>query len=310
MSMDKMHKQTERKLSALERRMKTEYRIAYEELSEKLTKYLEEFSVEDAKKKALYEAGKLTKQEYTKWRNEQMLLNRRWRSLRDKIAKELVKVDNTAISLVNSTATGVFVDNANYGAYEVETGFGLSTDFTLYNEQTVELLFDETGLTKTINISKDFEWNKKNISSAVLQGILQGEAIPKIAERLETATGMSYKAAVRSARTMITGAENAGRLQGYRDLAERGLITEKIWMATLSPRTRDSHRLVDMETVGIDESFSNGLMYPGDPSGEPAEVYNCRCTMIAKTVHATDDALRRWSELDSDISYEEWKNGK
>lgn len=33
--------------------------------------------------------------------------------------------------------------------------------------------------------------------------------------------------------------------------------------------------------VDPDKPFSNGLMYPSDPSGAPSEVYNCRCTMRA-----------------------------
>ena len=33
-------------------------------------------------------------------------------------------------------------------------------------------------------------------------------------------------------------------------------------------------------TVPIDQPFPNGLMYPGDPSGSPGEIINCRCDMI------------------------------
>jgi hypothetical protein len=131
-----------------------------------------------------------------------------------------------------------------------------------------------------------------------------------MARRLKKVTDMNYNSAVRNARTMITGAENAGRLQGYRDMAEYGLHADKVWMATLSGKTRDSHRIVDRETVPIDETFSNGLMYPGDPDGEPGEVYNCRCTMIAQTDHLESWAEKRWSDLPAGISYEEWKRGK
>jgi uncharacterized protein with gpF-like domain len=82
-------------------------------------------------------------------------------------------------------------------------------------------------------------------------------------------------------------------------------------MATLDSRTRDSHRLMDGETVGVNEEFSNGLMYPGDPSGDPSEVYNCRCTVVSvvdgKSV--VNGSSGRVSVGLQGKSYEEWKAG-
>lgn len=37
------------------------------------------------------------------------------------------------------------------------------------------------------------------------------------------------------------------------------------------------HVSMEGETVGIDEYFSNGLLYPREPGGSAAEVINCRC---------------------------------
>jgi len=31
--------------------------------------------------------------------------------------------------------------------------------------------------------------------------------------------------------------------------------------------------------IAIDQPFTNGLMYPLDPSGSAAEVINCRCVL-------------------------------
>lgn len=58
----------------------------------------------------------------------------------------------------------------------------------------------------------------------------------------------------------------------------KGADVLKQWDATLDGRTRDSHRHVDGEIRELDEKFSNGLMFPGDPNGSAAEVVNCRCT--------------------------------
>ena len=55
---------------------------------------------------------------------------------------------------------------------------------------------------------------------------------------------------------------------------------EKQWIAIEDNRTRRSHSHagVDGERVALDQPYSNGLMFPGDPEGGPEEVCNCRCT--------------------------------
>ena len=64
----------------------------------------------------------------------------------------------------------------------------------------------------------------------------------------------------------------------------RYTVTEEEWIATNDKRTRHSHAIMDGETKGVNGKFSNGLEYPGDPNGAPAEVYNCRCTMTARVL--------------------------
>jgi hypothetical protein len=57
----------------------------------------------------------------------------------------------------------------------------------------------------------------------------------------------------------------------------------KEWISYIDDKTRDSHRNIPQgvggESVEIDGIFSNGLQYPGDPSGLGEEVINCRCTI-------------------------------
>lgn len=132
---------------------------------------------------------------------------------------------------------------------------------------------------KKVSVPRDKKWNTKQMSSKLLQGILNGDSIPTIAKSLTDVIGNNMKAATRSARTMVTGAENVGRLDSYKGLDEQGVIQKKVWIATPDEHTRESHLEIDGEEVDIDEPFSNGLMYPADPSGEPEEVYNCRCSM-------------------------------
>ena len=66
-------------------------------------------------------------------------------------------------------------------------------------------------------------------------------------------------------------------------------------------RTRPSHLELDGERRDLDEEFSNGLQYPGDPDGDPSEVYNCRCTMVAYLPSIDEDTKET-----SEEGYEEW----
>ena len=103
----------------------------------------------------------------------------------------------------------------------------------------------------------------------------------KIASRLSKVTDMNETAAIRNARTMVTGAENKGRQDSYARATADGIILQKEWIATNDSRTRHSHAMLDGAIVDQDKKFDNGLMFPGDTNGRPEETWNCRCTVAA-----------------------------
>jgi SPP1 gp7 family putative phage head morphogenesis protein len=138
---------------------------------------------------------------------------------------------------------------------------------------------------------------------------MQGESIPKIANRMATVVGMEKNSAIRNARTYTTSVENKAKMDRYEEAEDMGINLEKEWMATLDERTRESHRELDGERVANDAPFSNGLMYPADPSGDPAEVYNCRCRIVPRIKGRQYDRSGRANKL-GNMSYEGWKNGK
>jgi hypothetical protein len=63
--------------------------------------------------------------------------------------------------------------------------------------------------------------------------------------------------------------------------------------------------------VELDKPFSNGLMRPADPHGEPSQVYNCRCRLTHEyDKYKTDwsnPANRNISKL-GNMTYQEWKD--
>ena len=160
--------------------------------------------------------------------------------------------------------------------------------FNLVDRRTVERLARDGDIKlpyKDLDKIKDERWNTKQFASRLLQGILNGDPIPEIANRLLDVVGYNEASAMRNARTMTTAAENLGRQDSYEELDDNGVVQKKVWIATPDDRTRASHLEIDGEERDIDEDFSNGCAYPADPDcDDMSEIYNCRCSMRDKIV--------------------------
>lgn len=127
------------------------------------------------------------------------------------------------------------------------------------------------------------------VAGQVQQGASLGEGIPKIADRVDdvlstTQSNRWPNRATVIARTETIGALNAGRHDAFEAFAqEADEELEQLWLATSDSRTRATHRAADGQRVPLGQSFNVGgfeLAFPGDPSGPPQEVIQCRCTML------------------------------
>lgn len=318
---DPAHLETEKIIQQTEDEIATVYRQAAKETTEKLNDYLRRFEIKDRKWQEWVKDGVKTGEEYRKWRTGQMIMGNRWQKMRDQLAKDLTNADQIARSVAKGHAPEVYALNHNYATYEVEHGLGVSTSYTLYDVQTVERLLRQNPkllpdpsprgrVARQIAQGKATRWNRQHIQSALMQGILQGESIPKLSRRLEQVAEMDHKAAIRYARTMMTGAQNAGRVDGYKRAQDIGIDLEQQWLATLDGRTRHSHRQMDGKHVPVGELFPNGCEFPGDPNGPPEEVYNCRCTLIAYLKgfeRDLSDLTFRNTDKMEEMTYDEWK---
>ena len=121
-----------------------------------------------------------------------------------------------------------------------------------------------------------------NIKRAITQGVVQGQSIKDMSNNIQSALETNLNNAVRIARTETTGVMGNARQDAFSLAKDNGLEFKKRWVSANDDRTRDSHAELNGEVVDNDEPFSNGLMYPGDQSGEASEVINCRCTMVAE----------------------------
>ena len=285
---DISHYQTDLKLEEMEKRLSAIYSRADKEITKKYNDLLQKISIQDRKKRELVEVGKLSEDEYKKWRKKKLLYEKQAKERANEIAAELSRVNEMAMAYVNGELPEIY--GLNYNAIEktIEEIGGYS--FTLVDADTVRnlALSDETLLPyKYIDGNKDIRWNTKKVNAEILQGILQGESIPDIAKRLSNVTEMNKTAAIRNARTSVTSAECKGRQDSYIRATNDGIILKREWIATNDGRTRHSHRLLDGQIAEVDKPFKSELgdiMYPGDPEADPSNVYNCRCTIAAKVM--------------------------
>lgn len=290
--MDKARKQTDKLLNQMEKKISKIYQDAYKDLSKNWNQFMAVHKpmVEDAYNKYMDARKNGTTQEifdartyYERVLNNTILQNERYKAMTDELAEKISHVNEVALNYVNGNMAKVYT--TNYNAFGDEKIDGYS--FSLTNEQAVKNLAksDKALLpTKQLNKNKDLKWNHKQINSQMMQGILQGESIPKLAKRLENVMGMDKKSAIRNARTMTTAAENKGRQDSFKKAQGDGVIMEREWIATGDDRTREWHSDLDGVTVGIDEPWENDygkIMFPGDPTADPANVYNCRCSIRA-----------------------------
>lgn len=288
--MDAAHRATDKELERIEKKLTQIYSQAAKELGEKSEKYFERFKVLDQQKRALVKAGKMTEADYKKWRQGKIMTGEHWKEMQKQAAQRLTEADRIAVEYTNGRLPYVYSLNYNSVAEGLETGLkGYS--FELVDEATVRNLAesDKTLLPyKKIDRKKAERWHTARVNAEVTQGIIQGESIPEIAKRLKTNVGMTAKgSAVRNARTSVTSAENKGRIDMLHDAREKGVIVDKIWIAAHDSRTREAHLDLDGQQVSEDEMFQSILgeiEYPGDPDADPANTYNCRCSLGYKVV--------------------------
>lgn len=326
------HRLTDRALVALERRISAVYAEARDSLEESVRAYFESFRRRDEDMQKLIgqvlNGREWTEQDYKQWRLSQIGRGERFEALKEKIARRYTLANETAIAYVNDATPGVYALNRNYAAYTIERVSG-SADFTLWDEQTVKrLIVEQPDLMpyypkeKAARRGIDLAWGKRQITAAVTSSILQGKSIKGISDDLQTRIPeMNRTSAVRAARTAVTGAQNAGRMDSYVAAQNMGIRLKREWLATLDNRTRHAHAMLDGQQAEMDEPFKSELgdiMYPGDPKADPANIYNCRCTLIAVVDDVdTSDAKRRAIDPEtgesvpvSDMTYQEWEAWK
>ena len=286
MKSDPARKYTDKQLKKMERHIEGIYDQALKEITEKWNAYMDRAAKrldtlyaayvnapEDKKAEAL--------EKYQKAAENATFKNEWYRSMVDDTTTRITKVNEIATAYMNGQMPGIY--KVNFDQIDPDA-LGIGIKFNMLDERTIaHLIKDGTIPQRKIDVKKDKTWNTKQIGSTVLQGILQGESIDKISKRILPIVDKNKASAVRNARTMTTCAENRGRLDRYNDYESKGLMVNKVWIATGDDRTREWHLSMDGQERAKDEEFTDGLgnelMYPGDPDAASNTTWNCRCSM-------------------------------
>lgn len=305
------NEETDKQLEETEKQLVVLYTVLLATLLKSAKKYLDKHQKQDGKMLLKLEKDEITKKEFEDWRKRTFTTGRAWAKFEKAFTAETTATNQEAMNVVNKQLEKTFELNANYTAYQIETKVRLVDVFDLVDKPTIERIMKQRPdlfPQPSVNVAIDQLWNRKQLNSSILQGILNGESIPKIAKRLSEVAIKDYKVAVRNARTATTGAENGGRVYSYEKAEEMGIELEQEWLATLDGRTRHSHRQLDGEKIKVGGTFSNGCKFPGDPDGAPSETQNCRCTLVAALKGIDNTHNERMTSMMT--SYEDWKAGK
>jgi len=295
--LDLAHQKTDKILENLEKELNKIYKQAYFECKSKLSK----------NQKLIDNIGKTD--DLIK-RNNLLRKNNRLDTLLKQIMLNINFANVIAVKMINDEMINIYWFNYAYLGYTIEKALNSRIGFQVFNQNVIKKLLEDELNPFTL-IAIDNLKDKGNVYSQLKRelgvGLLQGESITKLAKRMEKVLNISHNSSITMARTETTRIEGSARMDSFEYAKSKNIEVKKEWVSTLDKRTRKNHRKLMGEVRELDQKFSNGLMYPGDPNGKSEEVIRCRCTMVAKLV----DLKETKAELDIDerinkMSFEQW----
>jgi len=235
----------------------------------------------------------MTKEQYTRnqeiirRRMEKMYVGRVYAALQSQIASAADAVKKNGVAAAQGNIHGSIL-NTEIGDVIADL---YRTAATLaakkYKPNKKAFGFNEEFINSVIDYFKKYLLNKvvvpisqttvDRIESTLQDALNEGWGVDKTVKELEEED-------ITKARARLIVRTESARATNFTQMAaadEEDVEMEKQWIAIEDNRTRKSHSHagVDGERIDLNQPFSNGLMFPGDPEGSAKEVCNCRCTM-------------------------------
>lgn len=155
--------------------------------------------------------------------------------------------------------------------------FGLLIDLDHYDLRVIELI-EKRGqrFARQVNETTYKQLQKVLTDTMLASGLNERDMVAAI-ENVMTLSRRQRAETI--ARTELFSAVN----HSHQLTLEANGIEKKEWLAAVDERTRPAHVGANHQVVPTPAPFDVGgesLQYPGDPSGSPENIINCRCVLI------------------------------
>lgn len=219
-------------------------------------------------------------------------------ALKKQVGDVLDTMHDKEFKIVSDYLTECYENGFVGTLYDLQ-GQGIPLCFPMDQEAMVRAVQLDSKISKGLytRLGEDVNLLKRRITAEVSRGISTGMTFKQVAQQLAAKTKIGYNNAVRIARTEGHRINSQSTMDACYKAKDKGADVVKQWSAYLDMRTRNSHAMVDGEIRELDEAFSNGLMFPGDPAGGAAEVINCRCRLKQRARWALEGTFTKWNGI-------------
>lgn len=250
-----------------------------------------------------------------------LVVYNRLKNLENQIVGIIKETTNEQISSLTDKLNFFFSESFNLTSYAIEKAIEVDLGFGLLDPDVIRSAY--------LNPLSKIKWPESmqehaqkylvDIRNELTRGLIEGEGYGKIAKAVTDRTGIHFGKILRIVRTEGHRVQNTAKIISFEKTeaatTRLGLKTERIWLATLDTRTRDSHGEMDGQAADENGLFhypSGGTTPAPGVEGPPEEVINCRCTLIIQFKDFPYQ-FRRDNETKQIIkfkTYTEWKKGR
>lgn len=220
------------------------------------------------------------------------------------IQQQIELLYGNQVDSIDSLLKEIVSNGYTQTAYEIQKGLGLGWDITALNQKKLETLLSRpwTADGKTF---RDRCWeNKANLVSGVqsdlTQGLLRGDGLQKITDRIKNRFGVSRYKAGRLVHTETTYFNGVANLEVYRDLG----VDQIEILETLDRHTCDTCGALDGTVIPLSQYEPGVTVPPFHP--------NCRGTTCPHYEDMDGKRIARNAEnevyyVPSSMDYKTWK---